>query len=352
MSDREELNSRLEASFARWIEGTPFSSRGMAVLGMRPVNREKLYRVYAEELLRLKNGKFASFEDVYGELMKECGVDPAWAANISPEAARFMEECEKRFLAANYRYLERGVEHAWKEILEGDYDCGVPDILRAARSGHGRALLYASRLFRNGVGVEKDPQKAMDALEAAAETDCGAACVEYGMALVDGRYGETDDVTGKKFLEKAVRLADPDTYADLGRILTGGVLGEGRLEEGADFLRRGVRNGSGQAAYDLGLLLAAGKTDSRAMTPLGLLQLAARRGYVPAMHDLAKLFLREARTSEEGNDLSPQECFSIGAHWLARAARLGDAEADKLMKANLTMTLSDGTVARVGDYAG
>ena len=200
--------------------------------------------------------------------------------------------------------------------------------------------------------MEKDPQKAMDALEAAAETDCGAACVEYGMALVDGRYGETDDVTGKKFLEKAVRLADPDTYADLGRILTSGVLGEGRLEEGADFLRRGVRNGSGQAAYDLGLLLSAGRTDSRAMTPLGLLQLSARRGYVPAMHDLAKLFLREARTSEEGNDLSPQECFSIGAHWLARAARLGDAEAEKLMKANLTMTLSDGTVARVGDYAG
>ena len=352
MSDKDKLNSRLEASFARWIEGTPFSSRGMAILGMRPVNREKLYRVYAEELLRLKNGKFASFEDVYGDLMKESGVDPAWAANISPEAARFMEECEKRFLAANYRYLERGVEHAWKDILEGDYDCGVPEILRAARSGHGRALLYASRLFRNGVGVEKDPQKAMDALEAAAETDCGAACVEYGMALVDGRYGETDDVTGKKFLEKAVRLADPDTYADLGRILTSGVLGEGRLEEGADFLRRGVRNGSGQAAYDLGLLLSAGRTDSRAMTPLGLLQLSARRGYVPAMHDLAKLFLREARTSEEGNDLSPQECFSIGAHWLARAARLGDAEAEKLMKANLTMTLSDGTVARVGDYAG
>ena len=207
MSDKEELNSRLEASFARWLEGTPFSSRGMAILGMRPVNREKLYRVYAEELLRLKNGKFASFEDVYGDLMKESGVDPAWAANISPEAARFMEECEKRFLAANYRYLERGVEHAWKDILEGDYDCGVPEILRAARSGHGRALLYASRLFRNGVGVEKDPQKAMDALEAAAETDCGAACVEYGMALVDGRYGEADDVTGKKFLEKGVRLA-------------------------------------------------------------------------------------------------------------------------------------------------
>ena len=113
-----------------------------------------------------------------------------------------------------------------------------------------------------------------------------------------------------------------------------------------------MRNGSGQAAYDLGLLLSAGRTDSRAMTPLGLLQLSARRGYVPAMHDLAKLFLREARTSEEGNDLSPQECFSIGAHWLARAARLGDAEAEKLMKANLTMTLSDGTVARVGDYAG
>ena len=98
----------------------------MAILGMRPVNREKLYRVYAEELLRLKNGKFASFEDVYGDLMKESGVDPAWAANISPEAARFMEECEKRFLAANYRYLERGVEHAWKDILEGDYDC-APD---------------------------------------------------------------------------------------------------------------------------------------------------------------------------------------------------------------------------------
>ena len=135
MSDKDELNSRLEASFARWIEGTPFSSRGMAILGMRPVNREKLYRVYAEELLRLKNGKFASFEDVYGDLMKESGVDPAWAANISPEAARFMEECEKRFLAANYRYLERGVEHAWKDILEGDYDCGVPEILRAARSG-------------------------------------------------------------------------------------------------------------------------------------------------------------------------------------------------------------------------
>ena len=69
MSDKDELNSRLEASFARWIEGTPFSSRGMAILGMRPVNREKLYRVYAEELLRLKNGKFASFEDVYGDVM-------------------------------------------------------------------------------------------------------------------------------------------------------------------------------------------------------------------------------------------------------------------------------------------
>ena len=93
----------------------------------------------------------------------------------------------------------------------------------------GTAVPFFTLRASSGVGVEKDPQKAMDALEAAAETDCGAACVEYGMALVDGRYGETDDVTGKKFLEKAVRLADPDTYADLGRILTGGVLGAGRL---------------------------------------------------------------------------------------------------------------------------
>lgn len=337
------LNNRLEESFARWIEETPFSAERQSILHLKPVAKEKLYTLYAKELVRLKQGRYASFEEVFGPLLREAGF------NFSRYDGQ-LEGLERRFLARNFVYLDRRVEQAWKDVLAGDFDCGVPELLKAARAGHGRALLYASRLFRNGIGVEKDAQKALDALENAAETDCGQASLELFTTLAQGELGISDSTKARQCLEKACRLADPDTWAGLGRALTCGALGSGRVGEGVEFLRRAVKKGNADAAYDLGALIAAGKADEKEETPFELLQLAARRGSIRAMHDLAFLFLREARTSEEGNDLNPKECFRIAVHWLVHAAQAGDGESAKLLKNNLSLTLSDGTVARLKDY--
>ena len=333
-----------EEAFRRWLGRTPFGPRGQALLGLRPVPRERLVRLWEQERRRLGEGRPADFGEVFGALLEEAGCD--WR-----KRSRELEPFERGFAALGCQYLERGVARAWEAVLQGRLEEGVPVLLRAARSGSGLALFYASRLFRHGAGVGKDEAKALEALESAAGAGCARAIVDLGLALIDGSLGESDPARGRALLEKAVALEDPATLADLGRALAQGLLGAGRLGKGADFLARASRAGSGQASYDLGLLVSQGLAPcggGRGPSPFELLQLSARQGCVKAMHDLGMLFLRLAQQGEEGCDLSPQECLAVSARWLSKAARGGDAEAGRLAE-SLSVTLSDGTRARLAD---
>ncbi|MBR4746613.1 MAG: sel1 repeat family protein [Desulfovibrio sp.] len=341
MAEADRVRAAGDDAFARWLAQTPFGKEGVRALGLRPLPQERLRRLYGRELERLAKGEPAGFGEVFGDLLLEAGCD--WKAR-----RRELEPFERHFAALSRQYLERGVARAWEAVLEGRFEEGVPVLLRAARAGSGLALFYASRLFRHGAGVAKDEARAMEALESAADAGCARALVELGLALMDGRWGSADPARGRRLLEQAVALEDAATLADLGRALTQGLLGAGSLKKGAAFLQRASRAGSGQASYDLGLLAAQGLVEDAAATPLERLQLSARQGHVKAMHDLGMLFLRLARTGEEGCDLSAQECLAVAARWLAEAARRGDAEAAGLVE-KLTLRLSDGSVARLAD---
>lgn len=167
-----------------------------------------------------------------------------------------------------------------KEVKSAEWwaSQAAPWYARAAESGHFEACEALGKIHREGLGVEKDPQKAVDLLWRAADAGHAQAFLELAHLYRLGNDVEKDEVKARELYRRAAETGDPGANHDYAYSLFCGLGGE-RDEDGA----------------------------------MKHYRVAAEAGMVNSMVDLA--------VGLETRD--PEEC----TQWLVRAAEKGDLRA-------------------------
>lgn len=93
----------------------------------------------------------------------------------------------------------------------------------AAWAGILEAVTQLGCAYLQGLGVEKNEQKAFALFEYAAEAGCMIAMANLGTMFIEGRAVEMDQAWGVKLYEMAASCGEPQAMANLGSIYFNGI---------------------------------------------------------------------------------------------------------------------------------
>ncbi len=222
------------------------------------------------------------------------------------------------------------------------------------------AMTLLGELYRQGLGVRRDPARATEWYRLAFERGDLNAQHAYAAALIAGSGTAKDEARGVALMEQAADKGQPEaayslalrklasgTDADLPRaiallrIATDAEIGEAQHALGvlvktgrgiaadpdiaADLMRRAASNGSLAGEVELAIMTFNGNgtgRDERAAARL--FQRAAAKGNAIAQNRLARLY-----ASGRGLPLNPVE--AVGWHLAAKAQGLGDATLERVL---------------------
>lgn len=129
------------------------------------------------------------------------------------------------------------------------------DSLRWARQsadrGHAPGQLLLAELYQQGQGVEADPVRALELLEAAARQGLAEAQYQTGMAWLEGVGTEADAEMALRWLERAAGQDETRAQLQLAKMYFG-VSGP-QQAAARQWLRRAASRGSASAQYQLGM---------------------------------------------------------------------------------------------------
>ena len=223
-----------------------------------------------------------------------------------------------------HRMLERGL----KEFFDGRYVEAQADLRSALQAGNGAAAYYLARMYRDGLGVHRDPAKALAWAEEGASRGNALARNMVGLLEDSGRGGQRNDKAALAsylaaadaglawgafnagyFYESGRGLAQPDAAkafeyyrraADDGNAAAGNAIGDlfrtGRgvpqdPDRAVQWYRWAADRGSAAANLSLGYLYANGQgvpqDDARAVE---LYRHAARQSLPGALNNLGYMY--------------------------------------------------------------
>jgi TPR repeat protein len=88
---------------------------------------------------------------------------------------------------------------------------------RAASTGYPPGLCELAYLTENGLGVAKNPARALELYESAVASGYGFAAFQIGMAFSRGALGNVDVPRAIRFMERACELGEPRAALALGQ---------------------------------------------------------------------------------------------------------------------------------------
>ena len=156
------------------------------------------------------------------------------------------------------------------------------------------------RMYMNGLGTEKDTEKAFDYFKRSAELNNKNALYEYGKALLLGENTEQDIPQGLDMIQKAVALGNSNGKRFLALEYISGEHIEQDIDRGIKMLTELADSGDSFSAYKLGKIYLSGEIVFKDLDRAEkYFRQASDDNNEFAMYSLAKLYL-----SDEKKDLS------------------------------------------------
>ena len=243
-----------------------------------------------------------------------------WEARTGDDAAAFegLAVCYRDGLGVPQ---DEEAERAW---LERAFEAA----LRKAELGSAVDASFVAFAFRDGRGVEPNPEAAFDWSLRAAEAGLGVALYDVGFAFETGHGVEQDERRAFEFYRQAADVENPDALCALGLTLLYGRSFPERngeafelpldRDEALRLFERAAATGFSPAFYFLALFSWNGwGRDADVDEALRLLRRSAAGGFATAQTELAY------QLRQLGGDANEREA----ERWLFEAAERGDAQA-------------------------
>ena len=192
---------------------------------------------------------------------------------------------------------------------------------RAAELGHADAAMQLGHYARDGEGVDKGPQAALDWYETALARGSERAATALGDLYLAGDGVARDPAKAMAYYEQGAERGDVAAWTKLGLHYLQGTTGPPDPLKARSWMERAARAGDRQAQWHLAMMLARG--DGGAFDrerALEWTRKAANQGQPEAMHFLGQHYLT-------GNDGERDDEAEQALNWLRGAALRGHAEA-------------------------
>jgi TPR repeat protein len=174
---------------------------------------------------------------------------------------------------------------------------------RAAQAGDPEAALQTGYLYDAGIGVEKNPVLAVHWYQLAVAGGLARAKVNLAVAYLWGSGVEKNQAEAIRLLNEAAASGVGLAACYLGVIYQYGI---GVPADGASadwWYGRGVKLHDARAEYDLGTLEFVGRNHAHNLTAAAnLLRASSVQGYVPAMHSLGLLLVRNPKLAKSADE--------------------------------------------------
>jgi TPR repeat protein len=196
--------------------------------------------------------------------------------------------------------------------------------LKAAQNGDVKAIFHLAQAYDLGMGVTKDPAKAVEYARQAAEKDYAPAEVELGSFYGRGIGLKQDLKEALQWYRKAAEQGYDLAQLDMGKFYLKGKGVPMDVEQAIEWFRKAAEQGNAAAQCELGMIYYFGYNDKTSYHPPNYaesfiwLKKSADQGYYGAMNNLGLSYLYgfgvAANTAE-------------AAKWVRKAAEHGNANA-------------------------
>lgn len=236
-------------------------------------------------------------------------------------------------------------------LRSGMYGEAYQYFIKAHQWGNDEGTVMMAQCRQQGIGVEADPEDAYKIFEEAAKEkhSAGAYC-QMGLARLQGRGCNEDDVLGKMYLDTAVALGSTQAMFYLGLCYIEGLGCESDSVTAVKWISLSAEAGNLNAVYMMGRIF---ESQEDYATAVEYYQRGAEHGDAQSCCTLGRcyeqghgvkinykkayeLYLQAAEAGSVKGCRCVASCFLEGIHveknavkaveWLSRAAEMGDAE--------------------------
>lgn len=241
------------------------------------------------------------------------------AKNLPEVSGSHQEEFDRCLDAAKEGDLQAQVALGQFYGANGRYDEAIGWYRKAADQGDPAGQRLMGDLYREGVGVERDPAKAHDCYVKAAEQDEPWAQVTLGEMYIQGEGVEKDPKMAAHWWTKAAEQGMLEAQLHLGHLYKEGDGVTQDSHEALKWFKKAAALESPQAQNAIAILYREGTgADEDRDEAVELFKKAADQGYAYAQYNLGECY--------EKGDVLPQD-LAEAFKWYYRAAQNGLIEA-------------------------
>lgn len=228
-----------------------------------------------------------------------------------------------------------GLSEAIEAFNAKRYPTAFSEFSYLANAGDVTAMYYLGQMYRDGLGVEKNTERAVQLFEQAEGAHNTEATTTLGRMLLYGDGITQNAELGVEYLKKAAHAGDANALFELGEAYSEGIGVERELTYAFGFYLMGALKGDMRSQHKLGLAYYNGRgTPQDYSEALRWLKRSANQGYVWAQVDLGDIYALNKRLY---NPVEAYGWYSIIAAYNTdevgqAAATQRDALADKLKK--------------------
>ena len=321
MSAFSERTRKQDKEFQKWMRnGTvPFTYADPNFATNWPkYDVEKLFDLFLLEKERKKEGWYASFNDVFDDIMLAF-------AGMPPKVRDFAAEFDKA-----------------QKLLFTDCRMGVSKVLILARKGFFHAQLYAAELFYEGGYIGQNYHTAWKYLEQSMANGSEESFALAALMHARGCGRKKNRDVAREMLAAALKSKKAGNLQYMGLIFALGDIVPQDKETAETFLLSAVEKGFLQAGVIFFLLCDQGILDQPKNDPFDLLHSMVEYGYPPAEYMMSRYLLRLVLNDTSLNDELYKTALERASVCLGRCLQKSYYGARELCAIREPLTRADG----------
>lgn len=177
----------------------------------------------------------------------------------------------------------------------------------SVEKGNDKALNTLGEFYRFGIGIKKNPQKAIECYKKYFESGKGAmGAVNIGEMYFNGEGVDVDYDEATEWFQKACNFTLAVPYVFIGRMYEMGVYGEKNISQAISWYKKGEQIGSPEAEYYLGHCYANDEILPDPAKAVTYYRKSSDSGYMESKFELAKCLQQGV-----GTEVNNEEAFSL-----------------------------------------